>query len=41
MNPLTELSGLIKNLEKLKVLGISHSKIRELPAQIAQMKNLK
>ena len=38
MNPLTELSGLIKNFKKnLRVLGISHSKIIELPPQIASM----
>lgn len=39
-NPLTELSDLIRYLKNLKVLGIAHSKIQELPPQIATL-NLK
>ena len=31
VNPLTELSGMIRYLKNLKVLGIAHSKIQELP----------
>jgi Leucine-rich repeat (LRR) protein len=36
-NPLTELSGLIRYLKNLKVLGIAHSKIQELPSSIAYL----
>lgn len=31
VNPLSELSGLIRYLKNLKVLGIAHTKIQELP----------
>ena len=37
MNPLTELSGLIKNFKNLKVLGIGHTQIIELPPSIEQL----
>ena len=37
MNPLTELSGLIKNFKNLKVLGIGHTQIVELPPSIEQL----
>src|SRR5271167_86605 len=36
-NPLTELSGLIRYLKNLKVLGIAHSKIQELPSSISYL----
>lgn len=39
-NPITELSGLIRYLVNLRVLGIAHTKIQELPSQIALL-NLK
>ncbi|CDW90230.1 UNKNOWN [Stylonychia lemnae] len=41
VNPLTELSGLIRYLKNLRVLGIAHSKIQELPPQIANLQNMK
>jgi Leucine-rich repeat (LRR) protein len=40
MNPLTELSGLIRYLKNLRVLGIGHSKITELPSQLQYLTNL-
>eukprot|EP00347_Sterkiella_histriomuscorum_P017777 403348034 len=41
VNPLTELSGLIRYLKNLRVLGIAHTKIQELPPQIANLQNMK
>ena len=40
-NPLTELSGLVRYLKNLRVLGIAHTKIQELPPQIAGLANMK
>jgi len=37
MNPLQEISGLIKYLKRLRVFGIAHSNITELPPQIAKL----
>mmetsp|Transcript_17606 Transcript_17606/g.16831 ORF Transcript_17606/g.16831 Transcript_17606/m.16831 type:complete len:156 (+) Transcript_17606:267-734(+) len=36
-NPLIELNSLIRYLKALKVLGIAHSKIQELPSSIAEL----
>lgn len=41
VNPLAELSGLIRYLKNLRVLGIAHTKIQELPPQIANLNNIK
>ena len=39
-NPLTEISGAISYLKKLTILGIAHTKITELPSQIARIVSL-
>mmetsp|Transcript_15906 Transcript_15906/g.11508 ORF Transcript_15906/g.11508 Transcript_15906/m.11508 type:complete len:110 (-) Transcript_15906:571-900(-) len=36
-NPLVELNSLVRYLQELKVLGIAHTKIQELPQSIVDL----